>query len=133
MYYFLILLGVFILGSVFKSAWEFPENLIITAVPVFSFLILIGVLLFFLIRALVQRKGRLAGFVNFSIALVAFGMLSFLQSIVPVSMLPDDEFSLADAYPLFAYAIGMTVMLIFLAFRYRDVRRWFPAKEKKTV
>jgi hypothetical protein len=55
-------------------------------------------------------------------------MLSALQSIVPVSMLPDDNFSLADGYPLFAYATGMTVMLIFLAFRYKDVRRWFPAK-----
>ena len=130
MYYFLTLLGIFILGSVFKSIWEFPENLIITGVPVFGFLILIGVLLYFLVRALVQRKGRLAGFINFSIALVVFGMLSTLQSIVPVSMLPDDNFSLADGYPLFAYAIGMTVMLIFLVFRYKDVRRWFPAKAK---
>ena len=94
-----------------------------------KYLILIGGLLFFLIRALVQRKGRLAGFVNFSIALVVFGILSFLQSVVPVSMIPDDNFSLADAYPVFAYAIGMTVMLVFLAFRYRDVRRWFPAKK----
>jgi hypothetical protein len=132
MYYFLTLLGIFILGSVFKSIWEFPENLIITAVPVFVFLTLIGVLLFFLIRALVNRKGRLAGFVNFSIALVVFGVLAFLQTVVPVSMLPDDNFSLADAYPLFAYAIGMTVMLIFLAFRYKDVRRWFPARAKKS-
>jgi len=129
MNYFLTLLGIFILGSVVKSIWEFPENLILTAVPVFGFLILIGVLLYFLIRALVQRKGRLAGFVNFSIALVVFGILSFLQTFVPLSLLPDDEFSLADTYPLFAYAIGMTVMLIFLAFRYRDVRRWFPAKK----
>lgn len=128
MYYFLTLLGIFILGSVFKSIWEFPENLIITAVPVFVFLTLIGVLLFFLTRALLKRKGRLAGFINFSIALVAFGVLSFLQSIVPLVMLPDDNFSLADGYPIFAYVVGMTVMLIFLAFRYRDVRRWFPAK-----
>ena len=128
MNYFLTLLGIFILGSIFKSAWEFPENLIITAAPVLIFLALIGVLLYFLIRALVNRKGRLAGFVNFSIALVVFGILSFLQTFVPLSMLPDDNFSLADAYPVMAYAVGMTVMLIFLAFRYRDVRRWFPAK-----
>jgi len=131
MYYFLTLLGIFILGSVFKSAWEFPENLIITAVPLLIFLTLIGVLLFFLTRALLKRKGRLAGFVNFSIALVVFGVLSFLQTFVPISMLPDDNFSLADAYPLFAYVVGMTVMLIFLAFRYRDVHRWFPAKAKR--
>jgi hypothetical protein len=132
MYYFLTLLGIFILGSVFKSIWEFPENLIITAIPVFVFLTLIGVLLFFLTRALLNRKGRLAGFVNFSIALVVFGILSFLQTVVPLSMLPDDNFSLADAYPLFAYVIGMTVMLIFLAFRYKDVRRWFPAKAQES-
>jgi hypothetical protein len=131
MNYFLTLLGIFILGSVFKSAWEFPENLILTAAPVLIFLILIGILLYFLVRALVNRKGRLAGFVNFSIALVVFGILSFLQTFVPVSMLPDDNFSLADAYPVMAYVVGMTVMLIFLAFRYKDVRRWFPAKVKR--
>ncbi len=128
MYYFLTLLGIFILGSIFKSIWEFPENLIITAVPVLIFLTLIGILLFFLTRALLNRKGRLAGFVNFSIALVVFGVLSFLQTFVPLSMLPDENFSLADFYPVVAYTVGMTVMLIFLAFRYKDVRRWFPAK-----
>jgi hypothetical protein len=128
MYYFLTLLGIFILGSVFKSAWEFPENLILTGVPVFIILALTGVLLYFLIRALVGRKGRLAGFVNFSIALVAFGVLAFLQSVVPLAIINDDFFSLADIYPLFAYIIGMTIMSIFLALRYKDVRRWFPAK-----
>jgi hypothetical protein len=132
MYYFLTLLGIFILGSVFKSAWEFPENLILTAVPVFVFLTLIGVLLFFLTRALLNRKGRLAGFVNFSIALVVFGVLSFLQTFVPVIIVNDENFSLADFYPVMAYTVGMTVMLIFLAFRYKDVRRWFPAKTGKS-
>ena len=123
MYYFLTLLGIFILGSVFKSAWEFPENLILTAVPILIFLSLIGLLLFFLTRALLRRKGRLAGFVNFSIALVVFGVLSFLQTFVPLMILNDDNFSLADIYPVVAYTVGMTVMLIFLAFRYKDVRR----------
>ena len=132
MYYFLTLLGIFILGSIFKSIWEFPENLILTAVPVFIFLTLIGILLFFLTRALLNRKGRLAGFVNFSIALAVFGVLSFLQTFVPLSMLPDENFSLADFYPVVAYTVGMTVMLIFLAFRYKDVRRWFPAKAQKS-
>jgi len=129
MYYFLTLLGIFILGSVIKNAWEYPENFIIIAIPIFIILILIGVLLYFLNRALIQRKGRLAGFINFSIALVVFGVLTFIQSFVPAIMLPvDDNFSLAEAYPITAYVVGMTVMLIFLAFRYRDVRRWFPAK-----
>ena len=71
----------------------------------------------------------MAGFVNFSIALVVFGVLSFLQTFVPLMILNDDNFSLADIYPVVAYTVGMTVMLIFLAFRYKDVRRWFPAKK----
>jgi hypothetical protein len=132
MYYFLTLLGIFILGSVFKSAWEFPENFMITAIPLLIVLALIGGLLYFLTRALIRRKGRLAGFINFSIALVVFGVLAFIQSFVPAFMLPDDDnFSLAEMYPVVAYAVGMAIMLIFLAFRYRDVRRWFPARAKK--
>jgi hypothetical protein len=132
MYYFLTLLGIFILGSIFKSAWEFPENFMITAIPLLIVLALIGGLLYLLTRALIQRKGRLAGFINFSIALVVFGVLAFIQSFVPAFMLPDSEnFSLAEMYPVVAYAVGMTVMLIFLAFRYRDVQRWFPARAKK--
>ena len=130
MYYFLTLLGIFILGSVFKNAWEFPENFVIVAIPIVIILVLIGFLLYFLNRALVQRKGRLSGFFNFSIALVVFGVLTFVQSFVPGMMLPDDDnFSLAEMYPVAAYVVGMTIMLIFLAFRYRDVRRWFPAKK----
>jgi hypothetical protein len=132
MYYFLTLLGIFILGSVFKNAWEVPDNFIVTLIPTLIVLSLIAVLLYFLTRALVQRKGRLASFVNFSFALAGFGVLAFTQSFVPALMLPDDYyFSLAEAYPVFAYVVGMTVMLVFLAFRYRDVRRWFPAKRKK--
>jgi hypothetical protein len=132
MNYFLTLLGIFILGSVFKSAWEFPENFIETAIPILFILVLIGVLLYYLNRALIRRKGRLAGFINFSIALVVFGLLTFIQSIVPGMILPDDDnFSLAEMYPIAAYGVGMTVMLIFLAFRHRDVRRWFPARVKK--
>jgi hypothetical protein len=37
------------------------------------------------------------------------------------------EFSNAEIYPPAGYVIGMFVMSIFLAFRYRDVRLWFPA------
>ena len=104
----------------------------VALIPTLIVLSLIGTLLFFMNRGLVRRKGRLAGFVNFSFALVGFGMLASVQSFLPALARPDDDnFSLAEAYPLFAFIVGMTVMLVFLAFRYKDVRRWFPAKVQK--
>ena len=129
MYHFLALLGIFILGSVFKSAWAFPENFAETFLSILGVLALIGVLLYYQIRALVHRKGRLASFINFSLALVIFGVLTVVQTYIPILILEDDGFySNADYYPLAAYAIGITVMTIFLAFKHHDIRRWFPAK-----
>ncbi len=132
MYYFLTLLGIFILGSVFKNAWEFPDNFFAAFFPTAIVLGLIAVLLYFMNRGLIRRKGRLAGFVSFSFALLGFGVLSTVQTFLPAIMRSEDaDFSLAEAYPLFAFVVGMTVMLIFLGFRYRDVHRWFPARAKK--
>jgi hypothetical protein len=137
MYYFLILLGIFILGSVFKNAWEYPQNFLLVLPQTIIVLTLIGLLLYFTSRALIKRQGRLASFFNFSLALIAFGLLAFTQSFLPAFTSAgntyyseSNKFSLAEAYPILAYVVGILVLGIFLIFRYRDVRRWFPAKGK---
>lgn len=139
MYYFLMLLGIFILGSVFKNAWEYTDNALAVLPQTVVVLTLMGLLLFWMLRAMVRRKGWLASFWNFGLALVGVGLLSFMQSFLSAFVLSDselnaigDNFSLAEAYPVTAAVVGGVVMVIFLAFRYKDVRRWFPAKILKS-
>lgn len=133
MYYFLVLLCIFILGSNLKNGYEYPKRLLEALPQTIVTLALIFGLLFWMNRGLLQRKGWLASFTNFSLALVGLGVLTFAQLIVYLINISDvtKDFSNAVAYPAMGYLIGMLVMSIFLAFRYRDVRLWFPARPPK--
>lgn len=89
---------------------------------------------YFLIRALIHRSGIFSTSVRFGLALLGLGLLLFWHGIVGNEQ-EDQQFNLAETYPLFAYMAGMPILTLFLAFSFRDVRRWFPAKtpkEKKT-
>jgi len=131
MYYFLVLLCVFVLGSDVKSVYEYPERITDTFWQTIIVLILLFGLLFWMNRGLLQRKGRLASFINFSLALMGLGIISTAQTMVfAVNSTDTTSFSTAEAYPLMGYAAGMLIMSIFLAFRYRDVRLWFPVRVK---
>lgn len=131
MYYYVILLGIFVLGSNIllgmKDRAQFFAKLPHTATT----LLLMGGTIFFMIRALTQRHGLFAAFTRYSLALLGLGVLIFWQSIAGEER-SDQLFNLSESYPLFAYMIGMIVMALFLAIRFRDVRRWFPAKAPKS-
>jgi hypothetical protein len=132
MYYFLVLLCIFVLGSDFKSGYEYPDRFVNVLGQSIVVLALLFGLLFWMNRGLLQRKGRLASFTAFSLALVALGIIATAQSLIfIVSTAETADFSSAEMYPMFGYGIGMLVMSIFLAFRYRDVRLWFPLKPPK--
>lgn len=133
MYYFLLLLGIFTLGSIVDSGIKNREGFIAGLTATAISLPLLGVLLLLMLRALTRRSGRLASFLVFSLGLVGLGLLLAIHLI--------GQFGGGEAaaikweatllYPAVAYVVGMTVMGIFLAYRYRDVRRWFPAKSPK--
>ena len=133
MYYFLVLLCIFILGSNLKSGYEYPERLMEALPETIIILALMFGLLFWMNRGLLRRKGRLASFTNFSVALLGLGVLSFAQFIVYAYNIGDttNPYSLAEVYPPAGYVIGMLVMSVFLVFRYRDVRLWFPVRLPK--
>ncbi|MDX2034668.1 MAG: toll/interleukin-1 receptor domain-containing protein [Blastocatellia bacterium] len=131
MRYFLILLGIFILGSIVKTWIEDQSKLISRLSLAAITLALLGVLLSLMLSALTNRKGALSSFPTFSLAVLGLGLPVLAQSFAGLLMSQAETPSIAEIYPLFAYAIGMPVMSVFLAFRYRDVRRWFPAKTPK--
>ncbi len=150
MLYFLIVLGIFALGSF--SQFFFGLAASITSDEAFSAafesallpflfsLILTGVLLYFMVRALVQRRGRLASFRNFTIALGALGLLFLWQVVLSqdVATILEQLEPEANPYaanvvlfPFVIYLIGGFIMALFLLYRRRDIMLWFPAKKSR--
>jgi hypothetical protein len=149
MYYFLVLLGVFVVGSFFKLI----SGLILTSnsanaagqafgsvmLPYMFNLTVTGFLIYFMTRTILQRRGRLARFGNFSIALLFLGGLLLGQLLVSGDIIGKLQALDANAdvsaagvigYPMVVYVIGVVVMGVFLFFRRRDIMFWFPAKIK---
>jgi hypothetical protein len=149
MYYFLVLLGVFVVGSFFKLI----SGLILTSnsanaagqafgsvlLPYLFNLTITGLLIYFMTRTILQRRGRLARFGNFSIALLFLGGLLLGQLLVSGDIIGKLQALDANAdasaagvigYPMVVYVIGVVVMGVFLFFRRRDIMFWFPAKIK---
>jgi hypothetical protein len=131
MRYFLLLLGIFIMGSIVKTWIEdqskFFSRLTLAAIT----MALLGVMLSLMLRALTDRKGALSSFPTFSLAVLGLGLPVLAQSFAGLLISQAETPSIAELYPLFAYVVGMPVMCVFLACRYRDVRRWFPATPPK--
>jgi hypothetical protein len=149
MMYFLILLGVLACGAVFQfffglAVTDISEDVFGNAfgpalLPFHLSLILAGILLFFMSRSLIQRRGILASFRNFTIALVVLGFL-FLWELI----LGEQVFESLAAYehinpyaanitffPFAIYVLGGFIMAIFLLTHRRDIMLWFPAKRPK--
>lgn len=131
MYYFLVLLGIFTLGSIIDSGLKNRAGFIAGLTATAIVIPLMGILLLLMLRALTRRNGRLASFLVFSLGMAALGLLLAIHFLGQFGSDFADKFELTLFYPAVAYVVGLTVMAIFLAYRYRDVRRWFPAKTPK--
>ena len=147
MMYFLVVLGVFALGAFFQfffglaasdvSEETFGNAFGPTLIPFLLSLILAGILLFSMARALVQRRGRLASFRNFTIGLAVLGFLLIWELILGENVFEtlaaheqnvNQYASIVTALPFLIYVIGGIIMAIFLFTHRRDILLWFPAK-----
>jgi len=149
MYYFLILLGVFAVGSFLKlffgllnsemSADVFAEviaSIFVSEVIIFT---LTMFLLISMTRSLLRREGMLASFGRFSLALMMLGIILLWQLFEAgeiVNMIAEFGVS-ADAamainaiiLPMLTYVLGGLILAAFLVFRRREILLWFPAKK----
>lgn len=151
MMYFLVVLGIFALGSFFQfffglaasniSSDTFGNAFGPALFPFLFILLFIGILLFSMARSLVQRRGRLASFRNFTIALAVLGVLLLGEVILGANVFDTlaahepniNEFaSNVTLFPFLIYVIGGLIMAIFLFTRRKDILLWFPAKRPKT-
>lgn len=149
MRYYVLLLGIFTVGAVIQY-WNGItsvgldmvvgiENADSLAGRFVLNLAMIGVLIFFMLRHLVQRKGFFASFWTFLLGLIMIGLLISWQSVIDTDlglMMEDmgvyELTNIAASFPLLAYFIGGFGMLIFFFRRRRDIHRWFPSKAPKT-
>jgi hypothetical protein len=152
MMYFLIVLGIFALGSFFQfffglAASDISEETFGNAFgpALFPFLfsiILAGILIISMVRSLVQRRGRLASFRNFTIALAVLGLLFLWEAILGENVFETlatheknvNQFAAnVTLFPLLIFVLGGAIMAVFLFTHRKDIMLWFPEKKLKKV
>jgi hypothetical protein len=150
MMYFLILLGVLACGAFFQfflglAGSDISDEIFGNAFgpalfPFLLSLIFAGILLFIMSRSLIQRRGRLASFRNFTIALAVLGVLLLTELILGETVFetlaanePNVNPFAANItfFPFAIYVLGGFIMAIFLFTHRRDIMLWFPAKQPK--
>jgi hypothetical protein len=147
MMYFLVILGVFALGAFFQfffglaasnvSSDSFGNAFGPALFPFLISLILAGILLFSMARSLIQRRGRLASFRNFTIALAVLGFFLLGEAILGeivfetlAAHAPNVNELAANVtlFPFVIYVLGGFIMAAFLFTHRKDILLWFPAK-----
>lgn len=150
MMYFLVLLGVLACGAVYQfflglAAADISEEAFGNAFgpalfPFHLSLILAGILLFIMSRSLIQRRGILASFRNFTIALVVLGFLllwvlllgeQVFEALASVEKHVNPYAANITFFPFAIYVLGGFIMAIFLLTHRKDIMLWFPAKQQK--
>lgn len=144
MYYFLIFLGAFTIGSSYKYFATSLDALLSLSDNMFGNVffglilhaIVFLVLLYFMLRGITRRIGWFASFKWVVAGFVAIGILTFWQYSLSVNA--DAELqaagtnlqtSLVSFLPFFIYFLGIIAMALFFFLNRRDIKRWFPAKK----
>ena len=143
--YFIIFLGIIIIGSWLPYLIQLFPFIVQTSETWGSSLLLIlnlalfAVIVALMARSLVQRSGFLAAPLTFLLAIVILGVLIFIQTEldtyiwVPIfDYYEDAPGGLSADYPGYLFGIGNATMLIVSIWKRGDLRRWFPAKSKKS-
>ncbi len=143
--YFVASLAVFTIGLWLPYFYQYIDDILsieglgsILAGLAIS-LVLFGLVCYFMVRGIVNRRGLFASLWMVILGLIVLGLLiywqdelnlAFLDAVGSLDNLNDLRGFSAD-YPPYLYGIGGLGMAIFMAVRFRDVRLWFPARAKK--
>jgi len=142
--YFIIFLAIIIIGSwlpyliqLFPFIIQTSETWGPTLLLILN-LVIFAVIIAFMARAIVQRKGFLAAPIPFLLVIVLLGVLIFLQTELDLSIwspifeyYADAPGGLSADYPAYIFGIGNALMLVVSLWKRDDLRRWFPAKAIK--
>ncbi|HEU0292526.1 MAG TPA: toll/interleukin-1 receptor domain-containing protein [Anaerolineales bacterium] len=144
-YYFMIYLTAFTVGSSFKYFLSSIDSLLNLSDETFGnvFLglilqmILFGVLTFFVIRGVTTRKGWFASFGILVLSFLIIGVLLFWQMDMAgiageelEATIGSDTTNIAALLPFLIYFVGIIVMIVVFFRNRRDIQRWFPARKQ---
>jgi len=98
-------------------------------------LILFGVIAYLMCRGLVTRKGFFASPTGLVTGAILLGLIIWWQgqidgTILDILNLEVDDRGYSSLYSYYLYSYGGSLMLIYLLIKWRDLKRWFPARGK---
>ena len=143
--YFIAALAVFTFGLWIPYFYQYIDDILYTEglgsilAGLAMSLIIFGLMCYFMVKGIVNRRGLFASVWMVVLAIIVLGAIIYWQDTLNLAFLDavgsldnvDDSRGFSADYPPRIYGIGSLGMLIFMAIRSRDVRLWFPAKPKK--
>ncbi len=145
---FLIIIGMVNIGSILSYIIELMnlhlgfiiENEPLTMLqPIFLLfvsMVLVGWLIYFMVRGLSQRQGRMSSPVMLGLGFFAIFFLVTWQAVLGADLdflvisygIPSD--AVFSVLPLFTFVFGMVILGLASLFNLRTLRCWFPARVK---
>jgi hypothetical protein len=144
--YFILALAIFTVGSWLPYIIQFSPDIIDYSDAdsalwmLLANLILFVALSIFMARVTISRRQPWASHLNMFLVMLVLGGLIFWQILINETVLDafvswetDDWRGLSAYFPPIVYLIGNLLMLVFVLRQRADMRRWFPAKVKKST
>ena len=144
--YFILALAIFTVGSWLPFVIQFLPDFLDYSDADGSFLALIFNLIIFvtlsvfMARVTISRRTPWASHRNMFLVMLGLGALIAWQLAISTTISDafvdyesDDFRGLSSFFPVLVYFIGNFIMLILVIWKRADMRRWFPAKVKKTI
>ena len=145
--YFIIALGIFTVGSWLPYIIQFLPDIVdytdadSALISLVLNLVLFVAISIFMTRVTIQRRQPWASHLNMFLAMLVLGALILWQVSINDAVLEafevfeneDDFRGFSADYPPWVYVIGNIIMLVFVLFKRADMRRWFPARAKKST
>ncbi|MBL8099128.1 MAG: TIR domain-containing protein [Anaerolineales bacterium] len=143
---FLIILGMVNVGSIFSYIIELmnlhlgfiienePLTMLKPIFLLFFIMVLVGWLIYFMVRGLSQRQGRMSSPILLGLGFFAIFFLVTWQGVLGADLdllfiqygIPSD--AVFSVLPLFTFVIGGFILGVASLFNLRTLRCWFPAK-----
>ena len=143
-YYFMIYLTAFTVGSSFKYFFSSIDSLLNLSDNTFGNvfiglilqIVLFCVLTILILRGVTQRKGWFASFSMLVMGLIGVGALLMWQITMAIdagteleNVTGNDTTNIVAYLPFFIYFIGIVAMIVVFFWNRRDIQRWFPARK----
>lgn len=136
--YFIFFLAIVDIGSWFPYIVQYLPEIQKSSVLNGSMLqltlsmLLFGAISYMIVRQIVARKGFFASYLGLILGFALFGAIIYWQgqvdfAILDILNIAVDKRGLSSFYITYLYEYGGLAMLVYLLFKNRDLRRWFPA------